>query len=173
MRYLRDDKRICWLEIYLKVYASSEPPLKCINCDNHYTLTQSGLCFYHPESSSYDIVQGVRRYACCGQEFNFSNLLCDGVQPNLLEDTLTVGCKNRFHRPQVADHKDEYNLLVPEKYIVIKDDTPGFHLNDQLHPNSENPKTLPHDYDYEVPLSLNAETNLSEFRQIEKPPAGG
>ena len=33
MRFLRDDKRICWLEIYLKVFASSEPPLKCMDCN--------------------------------------------------------------------------------------------------------------------------------------------
>lgn len=58
------------------------------------------------------------------------------------------------------------------KYTAIKDDTPGFYLNDIMRENSENPRTLPPNYDYEVPLSLNAETNLSEFRNKEKPPTG-
>ena len=106
----------------------------------------------------------MRRYTCCGKEFNFSNLLCDGVQPNILDDILTVGCQNRFHRPRASHQKHDYDLLVPLKYIAIKDDIPSLHLNDQMHANSENPKTLPPGYDYEVPLSLNAETNLSEFR---------
>ena len=87
-----------------------------------------------------------------------------------MEDTLTVGCRNRFHRPDNSSHKHDYNLLVPQRYMAIKDDIPGFYLNEELHPNSENPKTLPFGYDYEVPLSLNAETNLSEFRNKEKPP---
>ena len=52
--------------------------------------------------------------------------------------------------------------------MTIKDDTPGFYLNTDMHPNSNNPRTLPSGYDYEVPLSLNAETCLSEFRNIEK-----
>ena len=32
MRFLRDEKRICWMEIYLKVFAASEPPLLCEKC---------------------------------------------------------------------------------------------------------------------------------------------
>lgn len=31
----------------------------------------------------------------------------------------------------------------------------------------DNPRTLPKGYDYEVPMSLNAETNLSEYRNKE------
>ena len=53
MRFLRDEKRICWLEIYLKVFASSAPPLQCSECYQYYTLTTSGLCFGHPERSEY------------------------------------------------------------------------------------------------------------------------
>ncbi len=52
--------------------------------------------------------------------------------------------------------------------MAIKDDIPGFHLNTQLHKNSENPRTLPAGYDYEVPLSLNAEICMSEFKNVEK-----
>ena len=59
--------------------------------------------------------------------------------------------------------------MVPVRYMAIKDDIPGFHLNSVLHPSSENPMTLPTGFDYEIPLSLNAETCLSEFRNIEKP----
>ena len=29
LKFLRDVQRICWLEIYLKVFAASEPPLLC------------------------------------------------------------------------------------------------------------------------------------------------
>ena len=54
--------------------------------------------------------------------------------------------------------------------MAIKDDIPGFHLNHVLHPNSENPVTLPLGHDYEIPLSLNAETCFSEFKNIEKIP---
>ena len=68
-------------------------------------------------------------------------------------------------------HKPDYNLLVPQKYMAIKDDTPGFYLNTEMHPNSTNPRTLPAGYDYETPLSLNAETCLSEYRNIDKVPA--
>jgi len=60
MRFLRDQKRICWLEIYLKVFSSSEPPLLCQLCGEYYTLSMSGLCFYHPEASVYDRLRGVR-----------------------------------------------------------------------------------------------------------------
>ena len=55
--------------------------------------------------------------------------------------------------------------------MTVKDDTPGFYMNAEIHPNSTNPRTLPAGYDYEVPLSLNAETYLSEFRNVEKVPA--
>ena len=52
--------------------------------------------------------------------------------------------------------------------MTVKDDTPGFYLNKEMHPNNSNPRTLPAGYDYEIPLSLNAETCLSEFRNVEK-----
>ena len=54
--------------------------------------------------------------------------------------------------------------------MTFKDDIPGFHLNRVLHPNSENPLTLPTGFDYEIPLSLNAETCFSEFKNVEKVP---
>ena len=52
--------------------------------------------------------------------------------------------------------------------MTIKDDIPGLHLNTILHQDSENAKTLPTGFDYEIPLSLNAETCFSEFRNVEK-----
>lgn len=52
--------------------------------------------------------------------------------------------------------------------MTIKDDLPGMFLNSELNPNSEHPKTLPLGYDYDIPLSLNAESCLSEFRNIDK-----
>ena len=89
--------------------------------------------------------------------------------PNLLDNVLTTGCMIKFHRPYKVHHKADYNLLVPEKYMAIKDDIPGFdEMNLVKHPGSENPLSLPSGYDYEVPLSLNAETCFSEFRNIEK-----
>lgn len=60
MRFLRDDKRICWLEIYLKVFASSQPPLQCADCYQFYTLSTSGLCFSHPQRSEYQRLRGIR-----------------------------------------------------------------------------------------------------------------
>ena len=55
--------------------------------------------------------------------------------------------------------------------MCIKDDIPGFYLNTELHTDSQNPRTLPPGFDYEVPMSLNAEICLSEFRNKEKIPA--
>jgi len=55
--------------------------------------------------------------------------------------------------------------------MAIKDDIPGFYLNRDLHKGTENPRTLPTGFDYEVPLSLNAETCISEFKNPEKPSA--
>ena len=79
MRYLRDDKRICWLEIYLKCFASSEPAILCIDCGQYYTLSTAGLCFFHPQKSEYIRLEGIRRYLCCNEKFYFSTLICDGV----------------------------------------------------------------------------------------------
>ena len=59
---------------------------------------------------------------------------------------------------------------MPQKYTTIKDDLPGMLLNTLLCPDSENPRTLPMGYDYDVPLSLNAESCLSEFRNIDRKP---
>ena len=99
MRFLRDEKRICWMEIYLKVFAAGEPPLLCADCGQYYTLSQSGLCFYHPGRSEYNLRRGIRVYPCCQNEFYFSTLLCDGVQKNLLDNDVLLGCQTRFHRP--------------------------------------------------------------------------
>ena len=113
MRYLRDEKRICWLEIYLKVLSSSEPPLLCADCGLYYTLSQSGMCFGHPQASQFDRLRGIRQYPCCEKDFYFSTLLCDGVQPNLLDNTLIVGCQTKFHKALPRFHKVDYNMLVP------------------------------------------------------------
>ena len=85
-----------------------------------------------------------------------------------MENETVLGCKTKFHRPAPKDNIPDYKLLVPTRYMAIKDDIPGFHLNTLLHKGSENPRTLPAGYDYEVPLSLNAEICISEFRNVEK-----
>ena len=65
--------------------------------------------------------------------------------------------------------KPDYDLLLPSRYLVVKDDITGFVLHTELvEGGSEHKKTVPLGYDYEVPLSLHAETNLSEFRAKEK-----
>jgi len=48
---------------------------------------------------------------------------------------------------------------------------PGLHLNAEVVAGSEHAKTVPIGYDFEVPLSLHAETCISEFRP--KPKTGG
>ena len=89
---------------------------------------------------------------------------------NLLDNETAIGCVAKFHRPMRKYHKHEHNILVPERYMAVKDDIPGFHLNKVKHPGSDNQMTLPTGFDYEIPLSLNAETCLSEFRNVEKAP---
>ena len=89
---------------------------------------------------------------------------------NLLDNETAIGCSTKFHKPYLQYYKHEYNLLVPQRYMAIKDDIPGYHLNNVLHANSENPVTLPAGYNFEIPLSLNAETCFSEFRNVEKIP---
>ena len=61
-------------------------------------------------------------------------------------------------------------MLVPDKYMAIKDDIPGFdELNKEKYVNySDYFMSLPSGYEYEVPLSLNAETCISEYRNVEK-----
>ena len=75
LKFLRDTQRICWLEIYLKVFAASEPPLLCRECGTYYTITQAGTCFYHPLESAYDVPKGVRRQECCREEFVFGDIV--------------------------------------------------------------------------------------------------
>ena len=75
LKFLRDVQRICWLEIYLKVFAAAEPPLLCKLCKTYYTLTQSGTCYYHPLESIYDIPRLKRRQQCCSEEFVFGTIV--------------------------------------------------------------------------------------------------
>ena len=53
----------------------------------------------HPERSTYSLIRGIRNYACCQNDFYFSSLLCDDVQPNLLDNETAVGCTLDFHTP--------------------------------------------------------------------------
>lgn len=85
------------------------------------------------------------------------------MQPNLLDNETVVGCAGGFHRPIPSQMKAEYEVLIPSRYLVIKDDIPGFHLNTVWVEESKYPRTVPPGHEYEVPLSLNAETCLSEF----------
>ena len=107
-------------------------------------------------------------WPCCEKDFYFNTLIVD-VNPNLLDNETALGCATKFHRPYQKYHKHDYDVIIPKKYMAVKDDIPGFYLNTVLNPGSENPKTLPTGFEYEVPLSLNAETCFSEFRNIEKP----
>ena len=47
---------------------------------------------------------------------------------------------------------------------MIKDDIPGHHLNTIPVEGTEHFKTVPQGFEYEVPLSLNAEICVSEYR---------
>ena len=87
------------------------------------------------------------------------------------------GCKTRFHFPYKRYKGKEHDILIPHKYLTIKDDTPGFYLNNVHKANGEL-ATLPdqvaaygitEEFKYEVPMSLNAEICMSEFRNVEKP----
>ena len=53
---------------------------------------------------------------------------------------------------------------MPSRYLVVKDDIPGHHLNTIPVEGTEHFKTVPQGFEYEVPLSLNAEVCVSEFR---------
>ena len=44
VRFLRDDQRMSWNEIYLKLLAQSQPPQKCLQCNQYYLVTQAALC---------------------------------------------------------------------------------------------------------------------------------
>ena len=87
------------------------------------------------------------------------------------------GCKTRFHFPYKRYKGKDHDILIPRKYLTIKDDTPGFHLNNVHKANGELATLpdqvaaygIPEEFKYEVPMSLNAEICLSEFRNVEKP----
>ena len=42
---------------------------------------------------------------------------------------MLLGCQTRFHRPVKQCWKADYDLLVPSRYLVIKDDIFGLPLN--------------------------------------------
>jgi hypothetical protein len=69
--FLRETHRICWVEIYLKLAASSADPFLCSECDHYFTLTSAATCYYHPENSKWDVLRQKRVFACCGYEFDF------------------------------------------------------------------------------------------------------
>ena len=92
MRFMRDDKRICWLEIFLKVLAATATPLLCADCGQYFTVSTAGLCFYHPERSVYPLSKGIRHYPCCENDFYFSTLLGKDIKPNLLDNETVIGC---------------------------------------------------------------------------------
>ena len=72
LKFLRDEQRICWLEIYLKIFAASHPPLKCKISKEYYTMSQAGMMFYHPGRSSYSFKTRRRHYDCCDTTFVFA-----------------------------------------------------------------------------------------------------
>lgn len=56
---------------------------------------------------------------------------------------------------------------------MVKDDIVGLPINKELVEGSEHPRTVPPGYKYEVPLSLHAETCLSEYKVKEKSNTSG
>ena len=75
LKFLRDEKRICWLEIYLKIFTASETPIRCLECDEYFTMSQAGMCFYHPGRSEYSFVTRRRHFQCCEYDFVFGDAL--------------------------------------------------------------------------------------------------
>lgn len=61
----------------------------------------------------------------------------------------------------------DFEALIPAKYMVIKDDTPGDPIN-VVKDKENNFVTLPNGSNFEIPMSLNAEICLSQFRNVEK-----
>ena len=145
--FLRDTHRICWLEIYLKLLASSSEPFMCVECNNYFTITQAGNCYYHPEPSTKDLVLGKRKHPCCGFEYDFFDFYMHMPNPK--------GCRPRMHKIRQKDN-DLYNTMIPKKFTIIRDDIPGL-----LAAFPE--LVLPNESAFEEPLSLNAEISISEF----------
>ena len=106
----------------------------------------------------------MRTYACCNQSFNFAE--------GLGELESTPGCVCKFHIPtkislKAAKLSKDYQALIPAKYMVIKDDTPGDPIN-AAKDKENNLVCLPKGNNFEIPMSLNAETCVSQFRNVEK-----
>ena len=76
------------------------------------------------------------------------------------------GCTASFHKPHSKYAELDYFILVPRKYQALKDDTPNHFANTHKKENGEF-ATLPDGFNYDVPLSLNAEVCLSQFRNKE------
>lgn len=75
----------------------------------------------------------------------------------------------RFHRP-VTKLSEDYELMIPARYLIIKDDIPGFELNTIRVEGSKHPKTVPVGHRYVEPLSMHGEITISEFDStISKP----
>ena len=129
MKFLRDEKRICWLEIYLKVLASSARPLLCKHCKEYYTVSQSGMCRRHTVLSSYNVYEAKRTFPCCMKQFVFNDLA-------VASDEALKGCQTFFHEPEGALDVD-LGLIVPRKYMVVKDDLPGDEWNELKHPGTD------------------------------------
>ena len=73
LKFLRDEQRICWLEIYLKIFSASYPPIKCRNCKEYYTMSQAGLCMHHTGRSEYSFKTRRRHFQCCKTDFVFGD----------------------------------------------------------------------------------------------------
>ena len=75
-----------------------------------------------------------------------------------------------FHKPFKQYTTKDYFVLVPLKYQALKDDIPYHYLNNKKRENGET-YTMPDGFKYDVPLSLNAEVCLSQFRnkEVKKP----
>jgi len=144
--FLRDQHRICWSEIYLKLIAATSDPLYCEECNTYFTIAQAASCFFHPESSYKNIVTGIRRHPCCGMEFDFAGNYSLKARPH--------GCKTKMHRPR-GDKRMLLELLVPKWSRVVADHLPGLAANC--------PDLILKLESAEEPRSLNGEVGLSSF----------
>lgn len=71
----------------------------------------------------------------------------------------------RFHKSSelTGRRAEEYKLIVPSRYLVIKDDIPRLHLNYEYANGSEHPNSVPTGHTYDTPVSMHGEICVSEF----------
>jgi hypothetical protein len=177
LKFLRDTQRICWLEIYLKLFASTLDPFLCTECDTYFTLSQAATCYYHTANSEKNLQTKRRKFPCCESEYHWTDFYQERLHPH--------GCQTRFHTISAKGLKANpiFEELIPLRYQIVKDDLPGHPYNQRKHDflTDDQQKeidpisqlwTMPILKDgkkYMIPMSLNAEVCISQFVNKEKP----